>query len=176
MTVIKKQFEKSYAARPSAENILVTHFDKELDSNIHNFKTSYLSGSIAISDLAAFPAQILVLVVKISMKEGFNLYGNPIPEGYTPFSIELNKSSNFTSDEFQYPKTEKIELQSLKKTFHILPNEMVLTSYVNISKRPRMESDTVKMKLNFQACDGNSCMIPEELEFQFPITITRSMN
>ena len=107
MTVIKKQFEKSYAARPSIENILVTHFNKELDSNIHYFKNSYLTGSIAISDTLAFPAQILALVVKVSMKEDFHLYGNPIPKGYIPLTIELDTNSNFTFDKFQFPKRKK---------------------------------------------------------------------
>ena len=149
-----------------------------MDSYKHYFKTSYLTGSVAISDSLTFPAQIIAIVVKISMKNNFHVYGNPIPKGYIPLTIELDTNSNFTFDKFQFPETKKIKLLSLDETFHILPNKMTLTSYINIIKQPQIGLDSVNIKIKFQACDSNTCMPPIELQlqFQFPIIITKSIN
>jgi hypothetical protein len=176
LIVEKKQFEKSYAARPSAENILAIHFNKELNSYIHPFKTTYLKGSIALSDTLAYRAQLLALVVKISLINGFHLYVEPIPEGYTPLKIDLISNPNFTLDSLLYPESEQITLKSINETFNIISDEIILKSVIRVKKKPSIGTYSGKLKISFQACNDKICMPPEELNFQFPITITNEIN
>ncbi len=174
LKVVKKQFEKSYADRPSAENVLAMHFDKPMSSHVKAFKTSYLTGSIAVTDTIASRAQMLGLIVNFSLSQGFHLYGKPIPEGYIPLTIKLESNPNFAIDSFQFPETKKFTLDSINETFNILPKEMTVKSSLRINKRPEHGSYSLNITLKFQACDDKVCMPPEELKFQFPLTIVKT--
>jgi hypothetical protein len=155
---------------------LAIHFNKELNSYIYPFKTSYLNGSIALSDTNAFPAQILALVVKISVINGFHLYVDPIPNGYIPLKIELTSNPNFSLDSFAYPESEQITLKSINETFNIVSKEIKLKSVIRVKKKPTLGTYSAKLKISFQACNDKICMPPEEFYFQFPITITKEIN
>jgi len=176
LIVKKKQFEKSYRARPSAETVLSVHLNKDIDDHIQRFRTSYLAGNIAISDTLTYPGQILTLVVRFSIQKDFHLYVRPIPEGYTALKIDLESTSNFTLDPFQFPKSEQIMLESVDEVFNIVSNEITLKSFIRVNKSPQLEPDILEFKVSFQACDDKLCMPPEKLSFQFPVAITRKIN
>ena len=76
LTVVKKQFEKTYYERPTAETVLIKHLNKKVETFIQRFKNSYMTGSFAISDTTAYPAQILTISIHSSMKNNFHLYGS----------------------------------------------------------------------------------------------------
>jgi len=173
LRVLSKQFEKSYAARPSAESVLVNHLDKEIKFHVHQFKTSYLTGSIAVSDTIAYPGQVLSFMVKFTLKEGFHIYGKPIRDGYIPLTITLKSNPNFSLDSLQFPDTKKITLESINETFNILPKEFTLASFLRISKKPQLGSYFLNITIKFQACNNKLCMPPEELKYQFPIIVAK---
>jgi len=173
LRVIDKQFEKSYAARPTAENVLVRFFDHSTATYLHNFKTPYLSGSIAISDTVAFRAQILVVVVDVRMQDNYHVYGRPVPDGYIPFAITIAENRDFQLDDVVYPEMQKTVLQDLNETFFLLPDRFSLKTNLRIQTRPAPGKHTVNIKLSFQACDDKVCFLPEDLIFEFPLTVKR---
>ena len=172
LRVVDKHFEQSYRARPTAENLLVTMLKKKQDSNVHIFEKSYLIGSIAISDTVAYRSQLLSVQVDIDLKDGFHLYGKPIPEGFIPLDIEFESSPNFEVDEFTYPETKAFKIESLQETFHILPDKINLKTFLRIKNRPEAGKHTVTATVTFQACNDRVCMIPEKLKFDFPLRIS----
>ena len=174
LKVVSKQFEKHHSARPTAENVLATHLKEEIQSNRHQFKTSYLTGSIAISDTLAYTGQILAITIKFKLDENWHIYGKPIPEGYIPLTIDLESNPNFSLDSLQFPNTEKIMLESLNETFNILPEEFTLNSFLRMKRRPQFGTNIFKITIKFQACDNKVCMPPEELKFQFSLIIKES--
>lgn len=173
LVVEKKQFEITYYERPSAENILITHFDKDPESNIQKFSNSFLTGSISISDTTVFPAQMLNISIQIKLKEDFHIYGNPIPYGFIPFSIEMEKDSNMTLDPFIFPQTKKFTIQAINETFSILPGELKLISDLRIAKKPHYGQNQIHIIIKYQVCDEKMCMPPEEHRFTFPVNISK---
>jgi hypothetical protein len=176
LIVKSKQFEKSFAERPSAESVLAVHFNKEIDTYKQTFKSSYLTGSIAISDTLIYPSQIFTLVVKFFLQNKFHLYVEPVPEGFTALTIDLDSNPNFTMDPFQVPDSKQIVLKSAGEVFHAVSNEITLKSFIRVNRRPQLGSDTLTFTIKFQACDDKICMPPENLSFQFPVTITGTIN
>ena len=174
LKVISKQFEKHYTARPTAENVLATHLKEEIQSNIHQFKTSYMTGTIALSDTIAYPRQVLGIIIKFTLNENWHIYGKPIPEGYIPLTIDLESNQNFSLDSFQFPNTTEITLESINETFNILPGEFTLYSFLRMERGSQFGSNILNITMKFQACDDKVCMRPEELKFQFPVTIKKS--
>ena len=174
--VQNKQFEKSYTARPSAESILAVHLDKEIDAHIERFKTSYLAGSIAISDTLSYPGQILTVVVKFSLQNNIHLYAKPIPQGFIPLTIDLASPPGFTLDPFPPPPSRQLTIASLEEVFNVVSKEITLTSSVRVDKKPPPGQHLLEFSIRFQACDDQVCFPPETLSFQFPVTITRKLD
>ena len=171
LVVLEKHFEKSPDERATVENVLVTYLNKEIKTNRKKFSTSYLEGSIAISDTVALSSQVLAIIVEMSVRDGVHLYGEPIPAGYYPLRIQLEPNPNVTLDPWHYPKTRKVVLESINETFNILPNDFELRSRIRIAERPKPGSHVIAIKMSFQACDSKMCMIPKQLVFEFPLEI-----
>ncbi len=172
LTVIEKHFEQSYRERLTAQNVLVNLLDEKLESNVQTFEKNYLTGGIAISDTIAYRSQLLSVVVDISLKDGFHLYGKPIPQGFIPLDIKFESNPNFEVDEFTYPETKTFKIESLKETFHILPDKINVQTFLRIKNRPEAGNHTIKATITFQACNDRVCMIPEKLKFDFPLRIS----
>ncbi len=172
LTVIEKHFEQSYRERPTAQNVLVNLLDEKLESNVQAFEKNYLTGRIAITDTIAYRSQLLSVVVDISLKDGFHLYGKPIPQGFIAFEIEFESNPNFEVDEFTYPETKAFKIESLQETFHILPDKINLKTFLRIKNQPEAGKHTVTATVTFQACNDRVCMIPEKLKFDFPLRIS----
>jgi len=173
LKVIDKQFEQSYSARPTAANVLTTRFNKQLNSNVQHFQTDYLNGSFGLSDSSGYAAQILAIIFEISLKNGFHLYSQPIPEGYIPLTIKLESDPDIVMDAFHFPKTKKLRLNSINETFNILPAHLSLKTFLRISKNPKPGTHILKFTIKFQACDDKECRMPEEFEFVFPLLIKK---
>jgi hypothetical protein len=174
LKVVSKQFYKRYVERPTAENVLATHLKEDIQSNIHPFKTSYMTGTIALSDTLAYPGQVLAIKIKFTFKENWHIYGLPIPEGYIPLTIDLESNPSFSLDSFQFPNTKQLTLESINETFNILPEEFTLNSFLRMKRQPQFGSNILNINIKFQACDSKVCMQPEELKFQFPLIIKKS--
>lgn len=174
LKVVSKQFEPAYSTRPTAENVLATHFNQELKSFVQTFKTPYLQASVAVSDTVAYRGQLLTVTASFHLKEGFHMYGEPIPEGYFPLTITFQENPNFSVDVFQFPETKEITLPSIDETFHVLPGDLYLKTFIRISNRPEYGNFSLSAVIKFQACDDKVCMPPEEFQIQFPISLRKS--
>ena len=174
LKVMSKQFYKRYAERPTAENVLVTHLNGDIQSNIQPFNTSYMTGTIALSDTLVYKGQVLAIKIHFTFKENWHIYGKPIPEGYIPLTINLESNPSFSLDSFQFPDTKEITLESINETFNILPEEFTLNSFLRMKEQPQFGSNILNITIKFQACDSIVCMQPEELKFQIPLIINKS--
>lgn len=171
LKVTDKHFEQSYRERPTAQNVLITLLDEKLETNVQTFKTNYLAGSIGISDSIAYRAQLLTIVVEINLKEGFHLYSKPIPDGFIPLDIEFEPNPNFEIDEFVFPESKKLTIESLNETFNILSGKISLKTFLRIKNRPEIGNYTVKATMTFQACTDEVCLVPEKYKYDFPLRI-----
>jgi preprotein translocase subunit Sss1 len=99
------------------------------------------------------------------------LYTQPIPDGYIPLTVSVEPNLYFDVAEFKYPESNKKTITSLQETFEILPEKMRLKTFLRIKRKPTEGEYKVSIKIAFQACNDNSCMLPEEFNFDFPLTI-----
>jgi len=132
-----------------------------------------LNAYIAVSDTTGKSAQLIKVIVDVVLKKGYHIYAKPIPDGYIPMSVELEANSNFSMDEIKYPSTKTLEMKSIKETFHILPEKFKLLTDIRIKTRPKMGDYSLNFTIKFQACDDSKCEIPEELNFTFPLKLSR---
>jgi len=171
LVVTGKEFEKAYAARPTAKSVLVMHFDEKIEFNVKTFQNDYVNGQVGISDTTARAAQVLAMIAELNMKNGFHLYGTPIPQGYIPLTIKMEPNPNFTLDSLQFPQTKTLRLKSLNETFQILPGKIKLKSFLRIKKKPQKGFYRIRINISLQACDDKTCRFPENFKLEFPLRI-----
>jgi len=171
LRVTDKHFEQSYRERPTAKSVLINLLDEKLAANLQTFETNYLAGSIGVSDTIAYRSQLLMILVDIILKDGFHLYGKPIPEGFIPLEIAIESNANFEIDTFKFPKSKEFKIESLEETFNILPHKISLKTFLRIKNRPESGNYRIKATVTFQACTDEVCMIPEKFRFDFPLRI-----
>ena len=175
LTVLDKHFEKSYAARPSAQTVLITSFGDSARAGVQHFSTPYLNGQIALSDATAYPAQVVTMSLRIKMRDGFHLYGQPIPNGYVPFTVTATENPNFTIDEFQLPPGKPFKIDGLDENFFILPDSFDITTSLRTGKRPELGGHTIKLTLKLQACSDKVCLPPEKILVEAPIAFKQEL-
>ena len=173
LTVLRKHFEKSYAARPSAETVLITAFGDSAHAAVRPFSTPWLDGEIALSDTTAYPAQVLTMNVRIKMRDGFHLYARPVPQGYTPFTITVTEDSNFAAADFQLPAGESFQVDGLEEKFFILPKEFETTALLGLAKKPQPGTLKIVVKMQMQACSEKACFAPEDVSVEMPIEVVK---
>jgi hypothetical protein len=175
LTVLSKHFEKSYAARPSTQTVLITAFGDSARAGVQHFSTPTLDGQIALSDTTAYPAQVLFLSLHIKMRPGYHLYGRPTPEGYIPFSITIQDNDNFIVDEFKLPGGKPFKVDGLEEEFFILPGEFEVRALLRMVKKPQLGEQTITLNLNMQACSESTCFTPEKKLVELPVEVTRGL-
>ena len=103
------------------------------------------------------------------------MYGRPIADDYTSLTIDFDQQEDFSIDKFQFPETTTIAITSLNETFNVLPNSIKLKTNIRIIKKPQLGITNIGGKIKFQACNKNVCFPPEEILFNFPIEINKSL-
>jgi len=115
-------------------------------------------------------------VLDLTINKGFHLYGLPIPDGYIPFSVDIEENKSFKFDSIALPDSKEFSIKAIDEKFQILPNNFRIESSIRIAGRPEMKKHILTFIINFQACDKNSCLIPEKINLTFPLSISRSLN
>jgi len=78
-------------------------------------------------------------------------------------------------DDFSYPATKEFRIALIDDIFSVLPGEFNLQTFIRTKKKPDLGKHTLKLIIEFQACNQQACMLAEKLEFSLPITVSRSL-
>ena len=80
-TVLDKLFLPSYEHRPSASQVL-KHFSDETGENSIDITTGALTAIVSLSTDRCFPGQELAVSLRIRLKPGWHIYGEPLTDNY----------------------------------------------------------------------------------------------
>lgn len=124
------------------------------------------------SRLSLQPGEKLEVAVKLTMDEGWHLYGpNPEAKFLLPTTLALSESTTATAGETKYPAGEKREDVVLKESFFVYEGVVWLRLPVTISEDASPGPLTLEFKLRTQACDEKKCLQPRTAKLKLPIEI-----
>ncbi|MEE2768499.1 MAG: protein-disulfide reductase DsbD domain-containing protein [Actinomycetota bacterium] len=114
------------------------------------------------------------IVAVLRVPEGRHLYGEPVSGGLVAASIELDETPGILSYTPVFPDTRPLTLSGDGHTLQIYDGDVVLRLPVAQNGRTMNKDEdgrwvTVSGRVRWQACDQESCGLPEEQRFEIRV-------
>ena len=183
-TVRDKLFLPSYEHRPSASQVVLKHFSGETGANSIDITTGVLTATVSLSTDRCFPGQELATALRIRLKPGWHIYGEPLTGNYQP--TELRFDTELVGDQsLELPPPSPILLKALGETLPVYTGEIRAVGKLGIKWSPPAQAKfldsfgnwiepgpyKIKGTMRFQACSDEVCEMPEAITFELPLTI-----
>ena len=173
--ITQKFFENNFTVRPGPEQ-LVAAVQGE-DVVLANRPTMDQEVGVEIefegNDL---PVGITrQIVARFSVPEGMHLYQEPVPEGLVAASIELDgEAEGVVAYTLIAPETQPLTLGTDGYTLEVWEGNVVLRLPIAQNGRAMTKDDdgrwvSISGKVRWQACDHETCLVPDEKTFSFRV-------
>lgn len=167
--VTDKRFQDSYRERETGVGILESGFG--LESTPLGPEARASAEGIAIRaylDSDTYRSmQRLRLTVELVPEAGLHVYGRPVPEGYTPLSIDVAPIEGLEIGELEGPAPRPFRVEGLDEEFFVYEGRVRLALPLTFAQRTG--DQTVDVTLRYQACTTTDCHIPSAVRLQLPV-------
>ena len=125
--ILEKFFENNFTVRPGPEQLLAALKGEQVDLIKKNGDDQQVKVEVAFEG-DTLPAGITrQIVARFSVPEGMHLYGQPVPEGLVPASIQLDEElEGIVSYTPVGPKTRPLTLSGDGHTLEVYEGDVVL--------------------------------------------------
>ena len=131
-----------------------------------------VGGSVGVKAVFDSPnyawGQRVWLTVELDIPEGLHVYGEPIPEGYYPLSVEVEPIERVEVGPARLPTTTPFRVQGLDESFEVFTGRTRVRVPVTFMLVDGGTLD-IAVKVSFQACSATECMMPQSLRFVLPM-------
>jgi hypothetical protein len=180
-----KTFVPDYQYRPSASEVVLRNFEDDGRGNSVHVASGPLSATISLSTDRCFPGQELAVSLTIRLKQGWHVYGQPLPANYQSTELTLD-GAIVGAYSLELPAPRPIQFPALGETIPAYEGELHATGLLRTRWSPPAEAKfldglfgqsagpglhQVKGTLRFQACNDSVCEPPTTIEFQLPLVI-----
>ena len=114
------------------------------------------------------PLQRLGLTVDITIDAGLHVYGQPIPEGFIPVSIDVAPLEGLVVETPEFPAPALHRLEGLEEDFYIYEGALTVTIPLTFSQV--VADTTISLSVGYQACsDAAGCFMPQKIQLRLPV-------
>ena len=167
--VVERRFEDSYRVRETAVGILESAFGAI--GGAHGPESRVAGDGVvarAHLDSATYRVfQRLRLTVELRIEPGLHVYGEPIPEGYTPLSVEVAPVEGLEVGALDAPAPSPFQVDGLDERFFVYEGTVRATLPLTFSGVTG--DQTIDAIVRYQACSATECRPLEALRFQLPV-------
>jgi len=181
--VIEKFFSRGLAARHSAESMIdgalgeiLLDEDEPTDSGGEagvRISATYHGGGGKLKS-----AVVRHLVVRFELDPGLHIYDAPVPKGMVATRIEVVGPPGLNTDEMIKVPTKPLTLPGVETELRVWEGrvDFVIPVWaddriVGLVEKSKFDEIEIKVRVDYQACDDQSCRIPqsETLTLKVPI-------
>lgn len=169
--ILKKYFVPNYQHRVTASAVAFREFgEADGDAPLITLESGALRVQIGFPSRSAFAGQEIGFFARFTLQLGWHVYGLPLPEGYTPTSIEFEGSA-VIRQEVTLPKPQMLELPLLNEALPVYSGSFEILGTL-LLKFPLPEGKLILPgRLRFQQCSENLCEPPQTVPFDLPLTL-----
>jgi peroxiredoxin len=167
--VVERQFEQSYRVRPTPD-LLVEDFARSAGVTPAVSAEAQTEGVRVTAWLGTDhyrPYQKLRIHVTLQMATGVHVYGQPVPEGFTPLDVEVAPIETMTVEPAELPPTHPWKMEGLDEEYHVYEGTVTATVPVHIDSL--REQVSLEVRVRYQACTDSVCYPPEEVTLELPV-------
>jgi DsbC/DsbD-like thiol-disulfide interchange protein len=164
--VVDKRIRENYRAREGALKLLQGALKLTFPAAGHeqSVAASHVTVS-AVTDSDEYVRwQETRLHVVFAVGNGWHVYGRPIPDGYTPITVEVDSIPEVAVGPPEYPPTHPFKVEGLGEEFQVNEGrfEILVPFAVNVS--PGHGSVDLDISVRYQACSESECLPPQALK------------
>ena len=169
--IVDKIMERSHRNRPTGrmllEDIGLVPGDADADVTATASAES-VAVSAWVASAAYFPNQIFRVGVRIAVEEGLHLYVPPTDPAYTTLAVSIEGPAGVYWDEPELPSGTPFTVQGLDDDFWVVEGTVDLSIPVHIHED--VGDVTLAAVVRFQACSDDTCLIPDAVRLELPLT------
>ncbi len=133
---------------------------------IHKIESTACSAGVYLSADTIRRGQVHTLIVELDIRDGYHVQAAPLPDGYVPFTIEIDPIDGVTVDPFDYPEPRSHHIPGIDDQLHVYESLVTLKTGLRFNVR---EDVALKICLEAQACTLTYCLPPEKWTFEIPL-------
>ncbi|MFP6804740.1 MAG: redoxin domain-containing protein [Pseudomonadales bacterium] len=179
--VVAKFFHQSYKMRTSPEILIdaalgqVTLYGDEPSVEVEQEEIA-ITASLHGGPLKQ--GALRHIIVRFELPDGLHIYDDPVPKGMVALDIEVSGPKGLIIEPMLKPPTSRLRLEALDLDLNVWSKTVDLqvpiwaTSELASECRSLQEHSTrINIKLKYQACDDETCLLPQtsELTLEMPI-------
>ena len=167
--VIDKVFHETHRTRDAAPTTLREHFGLVIAGDgPHDRQETESLVAIAAMDRGAFVrGERIGLTLTIRTAPGVHIYGQPLPDGYIPTTLEIAAPEAVTVEPIHYPTPHSFAMAWTDESLMAYAGEIMLATAIVFADQ--REDVTLTATLHFQACTTEECFLPQRLTFTLPM-------
>jgi hypothetical protein len=169
--VLKKYFVPNYQHRVAASSVALHEFGEVTsDGPLITLESGALRVQIGLPSRRAFAGQEVSFFARFNLQPGWHIYGVPLPDSYTPTSIEFEGPAVIRQD-VTMPTPKALEFPLLSEVLPVYSGSMEIRGTL-LLKFPLPEGELVLPgRLRFQQCRDDVCEPPQTIPFTLPLTL-----
>jgi peroxiredoxin len=164
--VVDKRIRENYRARDGALKLLEEALGVTLPAGGNQVTSAGRQVSVAAvtdSDLYVRWQETRLRVV-FDVEPGWHIYGRPIPNGYTPVTIEVASSPEVTFGPAEYPSTHPFKVDGLDEHFEVNEGNFDILVPFAVNVPTRHGAIDLEVSVRYQVCSQSECVPPERLK------------
>ncbi len=162
-------FHDTHRTRDAAATTLREHFNVTVATNgpQDRHETDALAAVATMDSDTFVRGERIGLRVTIQTAAGVHIYGQLLPDGYIPTTLEVHAPQTVTVEPVAYPPPHALDLGWLDE--QLLGYEGTITLATALIFTEQREDITITATLHFQPCTTEECFVPQRLTFTLPM-------
>lgn len=112
------------------------------------------------------------LAIELNIREGYHINSDqPSEPDLFPSSLILNCGAACTFSPARWPKAQPYKASWQNKPLMALSGKTLVRLSVTVAKDAAVTQHMLSARLNYQACDDQSCLMPDSLDIAIPIKV-----
>lgn len=167
--VLQKRFQQSYRERETGVAILEHGFGAK--SSLPKAEVQTQDEEVTVR--AALESdtyrwfQRLWLTIELSLAPGLHVYGQPIPNGYIPLSVNVAPIDGLEVGAPEFPTPHPYRIEGLDEEFVVYERNVGISLPLTFTKEG--EDQTLHLTVRYQACSDEGCFPPQAVPLQIPV-------
>ena len=170
--VMQRRFQQSYRERETGVAVLERGFG--LASSVHGTPAHAEGHGIRVAARLDSPTyrafQRLWLMIDIDIDAGLHVYGQPIPEGFIPLTVDITPAEGRSVGTPEFPPPTPHRFEGLDEEFYIYEGKLTVTQPLTFIDDA--DDAMVQVVVRYQACsDALGCLMPQTVTLQVPVQV-----
>lgn len=188
--VVDKAFSGDLRHRPTGTTLVQRHLGSGDDDPFALVETDELTLRIALSASRVFGGQEIGVLVDVAVQPGWHVYGDRVPDPYTGFEVTFERGGLVSGQTLELPEPGSVSYGEGAGTLPVFEGTFRATGTVRTQWRPVLVASlpeevlegrvaggahVLRGVVRYQACAGETCMMPRSIPFEIPIVIEENV-